>query len=263
MSKLPFVDIDVVSAFLQSGMRADALELLLLPTSPSGLARLACALQECCTGVFSAVPVAVSATFECHSRHALLSRGGGAHISRMMTCGTFDYACFLPSDAPEADNELGIVRHASRDGAFLEATLVRFVPGERIVDAQFYRDARLLVLLNDSSGAARFDLVDCELLSYARAGDADTATVGEFITPRTLALSRSSCADPHACVTACRSAGVVASNAVPEAVSSGAVPVSMMHACAPLAVSCKRGLACAFFETTRGLLVDLEAGDDE
>ena len=51
--------------------------------------------------------------------------------------------------------------------------------------------------------------------------------------------------------------------ATTEAVSAGVVPLSMAHASAPLAVSSKRGLACAFFETTRGFLIDLEAGDDE
>jgi hypothetical protein len=48
-----------------------------------------------------------------------------------------------------------------------------------------------------------------------------------------------------------------------DAVSAGVVPLSMANASAPLAVSSKRGLACAFCETTRGLLIDLEAGEDE
>ena len=177
-SKLPFVDIDVVTAFLQSGLRADALEHLLLPTSSAGLARLARALQDCCSGVFGSVPNAVSATFACHSQHALLSRGGGASLSRMAACGAFDYACFSPCDVPEVDNELGIVRHASCDHASVEATLFRFAAGERIVDAQFYRVARLLVLLNDSAGTSRLDLIDCALLDYVRACDADTVTAG-------------------------------------------------------------------------------------
>ena len=257
-SKLPFVDIDVVSAFLQSGLRADALELLLLPTSSAGLARIAAALQDYCNGVFFSVPVAVSATCTCHSRQAL-SHGGGADLSRMAACGAFDYACFASCDAPEVDNELGIVRHASCDHTSIEATLFRFAPGERVVDAQFYRDARLLVLLNDSTGASRLDLINCETLDYAPAGDADTVTAGKMVSQ----CYRVNCfADLHVRFAACRSLGAVATSAVSDAVGPG-VPLSMMHASTPLAVSCKRGLACAFFETTRGLLVDLEAGDDE
>ena len=79
-------------------------------------------------------------------------------------------------------------------------------------------------------------------------------------------ISRSSrvvcCADLHVRFVACRSLGAVATSVTSEAAGT-CVPQSMMHASAPLAVSCKRGLACAFFETTRGLLVDLEAGEDE
>ena len=103
----------------------------------------------------------------------------------MTTSGTFDYVCFAQGDATEVGNELGIARHASSDHAFLEAALVRFAPGERIVDAQFYRDARLLVLLNDSSGNARLDMLNCELLSYTRAdaADGDTVTAGRFCLP--------------------------------------------------------------------------------
>ena len=61
----------------------------------------------------------------------------------------------------------------------------------------------------------------------------------------------------------CRSYGAIVQAAVSPAVSAGAVSLSLMLPSPPLAVSSKRGLACAFFETTRGLLVDLEAGDDE
>jgi len=258
--KLPFVDVDVVSAFLQSGLRADALELLLLPTSSSSLARLAHALQDRCGGVFSSVPATVSASCVCHSQHALLSRDGGADLSRMTTCGTFDYACFAPGADPEVGNELGIARHASCAHAFLEAALVRFAPGERIIDAQFYRDARLLVLVNDSSGAARLDMLNCELLSYARADATGTVAAGGLSQlPRS---ASSGVLTLYGCVAACHGSGAVVTSATSEAVGPG-VPLSMMHASAPLAVSSKRGLACAFFETTRGLLIDLEAGDEE
>lgn len=178
-SKLPFVDIDVVSAFLTSGLRVDSLEQLVLPTSSTGIAHLARALQDCCGRVFSSVPDAVSSTCVCQSQHALLSRSGDADLSRMTTFGTFDYACVAPGDSPEVGNELCIARHAFCDHTFLEAALVRFSPGDRIVDAQFYRDARLLVLVNDSSGSARLDMLDCGLLSYAHA-DADTVATGEF-----------------------------------------------------------------------------------
>lgn len=64
-------------------------------------------------------------------------------------------------------------------------------------------------------------------------------------------------------VTACRSCNAVVQAATSDAVSAGFVSLAMADASAPLAVSSKRGLACAFFETTRGLFIDLEAGEDE
>ena len=177
-SKLPFFDIDTVTAFLQSGMRANGLEHLVLPADPSSLACLAGELQACCDRVFSAVPVAVSATCACHSLPALLAREGGADVARLAAFGSFEYACFQASTVPDADGELGIIRHASSASAHLEVAVVQLSPGERIVDAQFYRDARLLLLVCDHLGAARLDLVDCDLLAYGLAVHADTAALG-------------------------------------------------------------------------------------
>ena len=181
VSKVPFVDMDSVAAFVQGGMRADSLEALVMPTAPNSLGALARALQECCSGIFGAIPLAVSATCACTLRHAILSRGGGADTSRLAAYGPSEYACFLAYDESSgAGGELGILRHAisASADAGLEAVLLRFAAGERIVDAQFYRDARLLVLLCDRTGAARLDLVACDQLEYAAVGDADTIAAG-------------------------------------------------------------------------------------
>lgn len=180
VSKVPFVDMDSVAAFLQGGMRADSLEALVMPTAPSCLGALAHALQECCSGIFSAIPLAVSATCACSLRHAVLSRGG-ADTSRLAAYGPSEYACFRACDeSTGAGGELGILRHANSASANagLEAVLLRFAAGDRIVDAQFYRDARLLVLLCDRTGAARLDMVACDQLEYAAVGDADTIAAG-------------------------------------------------------------------------------------
>jgi len=193
-SKLPFVDIDAVASFLQSGMRADALERLVLPTEHDSLAGLARQLQECCSDVFGAVPAAVSASRACVSRHAVLSQQGDADVSRMTAFGACEYACFLAHDEIDGPHRvLGIARCASSDAsAQIEVALLQFAPGERVVDAQFYKDARLLVLLCDLSGTARLDLVDCEQLPFAGAGLADTVAIGAH---RSEALAHKSVTD--------------------------------------------------------------------
>ena len=171
-SKLPCIDQSAVMSFLAGGLRPAALAAHLRTgeISADGLAGRTAALRSCCEELLTAVPVTVSSTFVRAQSTMLATDSQHGHAPRLCTFAQVAYTCFLcaPGDATTSQPALGILRSdaMARDNTTREGTLVRFSPGDRIVDLQFYRDARLVVLVCDEHGASRFDTIACDQLRY-------------------------------------------------------------------------------------------------
>ena len=171
-SKLPCIDQSAVMSFLAGGLRPSALAAHLrtgeIPAD--GLAGRTAALRSCCEELLTAVPVTVSSTFMRAQSTVLTTDAQHGHTPRLCTFTQVAYTCFLcaPGDATSTQPALGILRSdaVARDATAREGLLVRFSPGDRIVDVQFYRDARLVVLVCDEHGASRFDTIACDQLRY-------------------------------------------------------------------------------------------------
>ncbi len=254
-SKMPAADLTRVTTFLAGGMCTDALASHFIPLhepaveSGGRLVAEAASLSDSCAQFFDAVPLAACAKFQLLPATPVLRLCAAACTApvRMCTAGGFDFACAVASCSAGDDGEqhacLVRRRHApsAPGGVSHEALLMRLAPGERVVDIQFYREARLVLLLRDAQGACRLEEFSCSQLPCIILSREDGDALSE-------------CEDRGA---------VVDASSLSDGVRRPMVVLPGIDAAPPLALGSKRGLACAFMDQTRGVLIDLEAAGDE
>lgn len=176
--KLPCFDLAVVSTFLQSGMRSATLDGF---ADESGvfadIHAHASSLQAHLETLLNRVPEAVSETCALASVPAVLARS--ATCARSTALAGVEYACCLVSEGDDAHGICVVRRRLMSHDASIEAVVLNVEDNSRIVDLQFYRSARLIVLRTDAAGSSSLDVVDCHALPFATiAATAGTAHDG-------------------------------------------------------------------------------------
>ena len=193
--------------------------------------------------VLAAIKASSAAVFEAPARAVSASLGG----SRLRSCGPGTFLSFQHTStgadmctwAAGATTTGGSVMVTRTDNAGISVAWLRCPDGAALVDAQFYKDEQLAVLVSAPEGASRLEIVDCSQLTFRLLGDDEplnTCVTGTFPGQRVL---------------------VVGVNA--PSVKSISLPPNI-GAVAPLAVSPTRGLACVM--GGRSCIVDVENEDE-
>jgi hypothetical protein len=253
-SKMPAADLARVNSFLAGGVCTDVLAVHFVPLHDAAdvqggrLAAEAASLSSSCARLFDAVPLSASATFQISASPVLLL-STASHVCaapvRMRNAAGMDFACAVASCTGGDGEQQHVCLTRRRIGLAAdgpsEALLLKLAANERIVDVQFYREARMAMLLRDAQGACRLEEVDCAQLPCIMLDRADGNALSE-------------CEDRGA---------VIAASTLSDDVYRCMMQLPGVDATAPLALGSRRGLACAFVDQTRGVLIDLEAAGDE
>lgn len=232
-------------AFLAGGMSfADLATQPARGAQPVGVhAILACvsSLHQACSRMLDDVPAAMSRTFsEASSPAVLCTTPQTLSVARTLTLpGGVSYSCCTVADSVPRGVARSVVlvrtsNTCTNGDLAREALVLHGGGGDAIVDAQFYRGARLVLLVRDMQGACRLYSFSTAELEYLHL--AGSNIVAECTAQRTTSLS-----DSGECM----------------------LQLPGLDACAPLALSSKRGLACVFVDQARGVVIDLEADVDD